>query len=62
MAVLWVDLDGVNVPVFPDAARLFCGGMNMGLSELWWGSVEAMLALISSLVGHTLLDWCIVSN
>ena len=56
MAVLWVDLDGVNVPVFPDAARLFCGGMNMGLSELWWGSVEAMLALISSLVGHTLLD------
>ena len=49
MAVLGVDLDGVNVPVFPDAALLFWGGMNMGLSELWWGRVEAMMALILSL-------------
>ena len=56
MAFLWVDLEAVNVPVFPDAARLFCGGMNMGLSELWWGRVEAILGLILGLLAHTSLD------
>ena len=45
----------MKVPVLPDAALLFWGGMNIGLSELWWGRVEAMLALILGLA-HTLLD------
>ena len=47
MTDLGADLEGVKVPVLPEAALLFCGGMNIGLSEAdtveGCGRVEAIL-------------------
>ena len=49
MTDLGADLEGVKVPVLPEAALRFCGGMNIGLSEAdtveGCGRVEAILAL-----------------
>ena len=47
MTDLGADLEGVKVPVLPEAALRFCGGMNIGLSEAdtveGCGRVEAIL-------------------
>ena len=54
MTDLGADLEGVKVPVLPEAALRFCGGINIGLSEAdtveGCGRVEAILGP-DSLVG-----------
>lgn len=47
MTDLGADLEGVKVPVLPEAVLRFCGGINIGLSEAdtveGCGRVEAIL-------------------